>query len=192
MLSHKRKIYTITAVSFVVFVALIIGAVVPFLNKIKQSSSDFANQKVISELIQARIDEVESFQSDHSVLKQNLNRIESSFVEITSPVVFLSYLEQASEKAGVLMNTYPYAVKVELDDIWSSIGFRITAGGVVKDCLRFLEMIEQSKWSFEILEFDLEQIPKVNPRYKEFETLEQGDAYMTIIIKAYSGEPPIL
>jgi len=190
MLSPKKKIYIVVAVAVVVSVCLLVLGVIPFAGQVARSSQAFAGQRALLDLINVRIDEVKGFQDDRSSLSYNLDRIESAFVEADSPVVFLNHLETIAKLSNLSMKIYPFQSRVALEDLWLSVGFRVNLGGRVQDCLRFLEALEQSKWLFEILELDLKKISDENPHYREFEDLQPGDAYMSLTIKAYSGEIP--
>lgn len=172
------------------FVCIVAFGVVPFAGKTKASSRAFASQKALLDLIETRIEEIRGFQDGHSELKQNLERIENSFIEPGSPVNFLDYLEEGAGLTDVVIKVRPLSTELEPDDLWLSIGFRVNAGGSAENCLRFLEVLEQSNWLFEILQFNLQKVPEENPYYKEFKSLEPGDAYMSLVIKAYSGQIP--
>ena len=190
MLSPKKRICITVAVAVVISVCLLVLGVVPFAGQVQRSSRAFASQRALLDLISVRIDEVKGFQDDRSSLSYNLNRIESAFIEADSPVVFLNHLETIAQASSLPIKIYPFQSKVTPEDLWLSIGFRVNLGGKVQDGLRFLEALEQSKWLFEVLELNLQKISDRNPYYKEFEELQKGDAYISLTLKAYSGEIP--
>jgi len=190
MLSPKRKIYIAVAVAVVISVCFLVLGVIPFQSQVVRSSRAFTSQRALLDLINVRIDEVKGFQDDRSSLSHNLNRIESVFVEADSPVVFLNHIEMIAQLSNLSIKIYPFQPKVAMDDLWLSVGFRVNLGGRGQDCLRFLEALEQSKWLFEVLELNLQKISDENPNYKEFEGLQKGDAYLSLTVKAYSGEIP--
>lgn len=190
MIPPKKKIYIVVAVAVVTSVCLLVLGVIPFAGQVQRSSRAFASQRALLALISVRIDEVKGFQDDRSSLSYNLNRIESSFVEVDSPVVFLNHLETIAELSQLSIKIYPFQSQVAIEDLWLSIGFRVNLGGKAQDCLRFLEALEQSKWLFEVLELNLQKISDENLYHREFEDLQKGDAYLSLTIKAYSGEVP--
>jgi len=181
--------YITASVFIVVFLVLIILGAIPFLGKVKRSSQNLVSQKVLLNLVNARIVEVEGFQDGHSQLRQELHRIESVFVEKDSPVVFLNHLENTAQKANLSIDVYPSSVSIESTDLWSSIALQLSINGDVKDYLRFLKMLEHSEWMFEISYVSLDKTSKSIQYNWSSEDLEEGKAYMSIAVKAYSGEP---
>jgi len=189
MISSKNKIYIIFTTASILFLVLIIFGAIPFLGEIKQSSQNLISQRSLLNLIDARITEVAGFQDNRSQLRQDLSRIESVFIEEDSPVVFLNYLEKTAEATNLSIKIYPNPTNSALTDLWSSIGLRLSINGDVKDCLRFLEILERSKWMFEVSYFSLDKTSGISQYSSAFKDLEEGDAYMSIVVKAYSGEP---
>ena len=189
MILSKNKIYIIIVAFIIIFLMLIALGAVPFFGKVKQSSQNLVSQKSLLNLINARIIEVEGFQDNRSQLRQDLNRIESAFIEEDSPVVFLSYLETTANATNLSIEIYPNPINFITEELWSSVGLRLSISGDVKDCLKFLEILEHSKWMFEISYFSLDKISEISQYSSAFKDSEEGDAYMSIVVKAYSGEP---
>jgi len=192
MVSPKRKIYIIVVIAVIMSVCILIFGLLPFAGKVIRSSRALAGQMALLDLINVRVGEVKSFHDDSSSLRNSLDRIESVFVEADSPVVFLAHLESIAKLSQLSIKTYPFQSEVKKDDLWSSIGLNVHLGGTVQNTLRFLDALEQSKWLFEILELSLQEVPDENPYYREFPELQEGDAYLTLTLKAYSDEPPTL
>lgn len=188
MVSPKRKIYIIVVIAVIMSVCILMFGLLPFAGKVIRSSRALTGQMALLDLINVRIDEVKSFRDDSSSLRNSLDRIESVFVEANSPVAFLAHLERIAMLSQLSIKTYPFESEVKKDDMWSSIGLNVRLGGTVQNTLRFLDALEQSKWLFEILELSLQKVPDENPYYREFPELQKGDAYLSLTLKAYSGE----
>lgn len=188
--SPKNKIYISVAITVIISLCLVVFGIVPFLGRVKQNSEEFTAQRGLLDLAEARIEEVKAFQDGHSALQQDLNRIEHAFIEADSPVVFLGELEQAAMSAGLPIKISPFGSKLEPDDLWLSAGFGVSAAGALESCLRFLELLEQSRWLFEISQFSLAEVSEEQLSSRGFEGLEPGGVTMTLTLKAYSGEVP--
>lgn len=187
MISSKNKIYITVGVFIIIFLVLIALGAIPFLGKVKQSSQNLVAQNSLLNLVNARIVEVEGFQDNRSQLRQDLNRIESVFIEEDSPVIFLNSLESIAKRTELSIDIFPSAASSETTDLWSSVGFRLSIEGDVENCLKFLEILEHSKWMFDILYLSLDKTLKTNQYEEAIENTEK--AYMSIAVKAYSGEP---
>jgi len=61
MLSSKNKIYIAVAVAIVAVMCLLVMGVIPFAGQVQRSSSAFASQRALIDLINVRIDEIKSF-----------------------------------------------------------------------------------------------------------------------------------
>lgn len=186
MLPAKRKTQIISLCFFVVFLLAFVFGVLPLLKKLKNSSERLAFKKATLELLRTHVATVQDFQNSTSVYQQDLEKINSSFIDVSAPIEFIEFLEARAAAAGLQITVSPRAVAAAEGDPWLSTGFDIVLGGTSGDCLKFLEQTEQSHWLIEIIQFNVERFSEQSRAPQGLSSLKPGDVVTHLSLRAFS------
>lgn len=168
--------------------ALVIFAVFPLSNMLKNSSQNLVRQRDTLNLFQEQLSSLEDFQRKHSLYQEYLARIENSFVDPGSPINFMEFLETQAARANLQIQKSPSLPSFTADDPWLSTGLEILLGGSFENCLRFLERLQHSPWLIEISQLEIERVSEGSIQSRAFKGLSPDDVYFTLSLKVFSGE----
>ena len=176
----------------IIFILVILSFTV-FLNisLIKDIEKDYKklnSQKQELYLFQKQIQEFESFQDNTGFYKSNLKKIEGLFVDKETPINFIRFLEEESEKLGILIKISPITIMPKESDLWENLGFRINLTGSFPKCLAFLEKVQLSKWLSDVEKLEINRISERDISTQKLENFFEGDVFFSINLKAYTEE----
>lgn len=172
------------------FFALLFLAVIPLLLNIQKHSQNLAAEKAISEILEKQIRDLENFTNQSSSLQETLGQVDDFFLNFSAPVDFFEFLEQQAQKDNVELDALP--VFADSSDKHLHINFQILTAGSFPACLKFLEQLEASPFSFEVSELSIVRIGKNETRFKQFKNLSEGNVIFSIILKAFAKEKNVI
>jgi len=176
--------------SLVIFSILIIGFIAfliyPLFEGIKNNSEDLTSkkQKILS--LEAKIGDLEKFQSLWREIEPSFKKIDQSFIEPKVPVEFISFLEMTARDCAIdieISSALPS--KVEKDP-WPSLFFQISSTSSFPKFLKFLAKIETSPYLIEIQNLNGKSLTKKELDSEDLEKFSLIDTKITLSIKAYT------
>ena len=187
IISEKTNFYIL-----IIFI-LVILSFTAFLNisLIKDIEKDYKKiivQKQELHLFQKEIQEFESFKNDNSFYASNLDQIEKLFINKETPIDFIQFLEEESQKLDILIKIYPITIIPKENDLWGNLGFRIELTGSFPRCFAFLEKVQLSKWLSKVEKIDINRISEKDITIHKFENFFEGDVFFSINLKVYANE----
>jgi len=188
MLSAKKKIYLAVLIFCVADILLFVFAIWPLFKQIKANADNLINQKAKLAVLESQSAGLDSFQKNLTDLKNYTQLVQSAFVEPSAPVRFLEFLENQARAYQLEMSAMPFDVPSVKGDIWSSVGVRLELEGTAADCLRFVEMLENSQWILTITRFDLR---KFKPQEGEISSGQAPEVVLSMELNVPSGKAPL-
>jgi hypothetical protein len=176
--------------SLVIFSILIIGFIVfliyPLFEGIKNNSEDLTSkkQKILS--LEAKIKDLERFQSLWREIEPSFKKIEQSFIDPKVPVEFISFLEITARGCAVdieISSTLPS--KAEKDP-WPSLFFQINSTSSFSKFLKFLAKMETSPYLIEVQNLNGRILTEKKLDPEGLEKFFLIDAKITLSIKVYT------
>ena len=148
-LTSKNKII-LTIVAFLLLIVLmVVFAVNPLYQKIRNNSQDVLFQKQKLAVLESEINSLEKFKIIYKNLEEILIKIEDLFTDPEVPVGFITFLENTAEESQLTIKISPVALQKSEEDPWPSLGFRVASKGSFPDFLKFLEKLENSHYLVE-------------------------------------------
>ncbi len=190
MFTARNKIFLTAAIFVVLFFVLTIVLIFPLLSELKSISLAIAFDQATIETLEAKVVNLSDIQKKQALIQDYLAKIKSNFVDVSSPVDFMNFLESEAQGAGLRIQTTASAPTGAVPDQRFNAEFQVVAGGASSNCLRFLELIEQSQWFLEVDSFNVQRVNEKTTSIKGFENLQIGDVYCFYFLKTFS--PSIL
>lgn len=191
MLSAKKKIYLLVLTACLIDVLLFVLVLLPLVRKIQSNANNLNIQKNDLAALAAQSNSLDNFQKSADNLKNYSQLVQSAFVDPSAPVQFLEFLEGQAENYHLQLTTSPFDVPAVKGDLWSAIGVRVSIKGQLADCLRFVEMLENSQWVIAITNFDLQKAIQKETTGDSGAVLP-GEAFLSLDIKAFFGQSSVL
>lgn len=149
-MNFKKEIIIIFIALGITSLALVFIFIVPFLEGIKESSSQLVEVKRQLASFENKIGSVEKFETTYENITEDLIKANNLLINPDVPIEFIEFLEATAKYSDVSINIYPYALKVGESDRWDSIGFNLILVGSFANFMRFLEKIESAYYLIEI------------------------------------------
>ncbi|GEM_PF-5998503 len=188
MLATKKKIYLLVLTFCFVDFLLFILILSPLVKRIQTNAADFNTQRNNLAVLERQESALEDFQKNVDDLKSYSQIVQSAFTDISAPVNLLEFLEEQAKNYHLSLVDSPFGSPAVEGDMWSSVGVRLEVRGKLADCLRFVEALENSRWVFSIISFDLQK----NAPEKGKEGVPVSEAALSLDVKAFSGKPAVL
>ncbi|OHA66404.1 MAG: hypothetical protein A3D64_01940 [Candidatus Wildermuthbacteria bacterium RIFCSPHIGHO2_02_FULL_49_9] len=171
--------FTIGIILFVVFV------IVPLFKGITRDSKNLEAQYL--EVFKASSAENEGaeflkFSQEH---QQDLERIESVFVDAETPVGFIEFLEEIAASSNLELKITPGNSKKEEGAPWPVMGFQLASSASYPDFVRFLEKLENGPHLLFLKNTSLtrERSPAAEENIEE-------DISFTMFVEVFTGPLP--
>ena len=131
-----KKIYLVIGTIIIINLILIIFIVFPLINNIKNISKDLVSQKSEIFMLEQREANLKNLKEIYNFNKKNFEKIDTSFVDLNTPIGFISFLEQiaANSQAGIEISLTEGKSSFE-----NGLSFSISLGSSFPNFLKFLE-----------------------------------------------------
>ena len=144
-MSAKKKIYLSLAVVFILSILIVVFAILPLINNIKENSENLIAQKEKTANFDARIGNIKNFSEFYKDYKPNLDEIESLYIDAEVPISFISFLEDTGKecqlKSDILLES-----SGSKDDVGPFLAFRINVAGTANNLWKFIEKIKNAQY----------------------------------------------
>lgn len=188
MLSAKKKIYLLVLIVCLIDVLLFVLVLLPLVRKIQGNANNLNTQKNNLAVLAEMSDSLDNFQKSVDNLKNYSQLVQGAFIEPSAPVKFIEFLEEQAENYHLQLITSPFDIPAVKGDLWSAIGVRVNVEGQLADCLRFVEMLENSQWVITITNFNLQKVIQKEGA-GDSGVASRGEASLLLEIEAFSGQP---
>lgn len=153
----KNKIIIVCLSVCLVDILLLVLFFLPLLKNMKAASKDLAIKKNVSLALERQAAALADFSNNASDLQKYSRLVKGAFVDFSAPVDFLNFLETWARFYGLDVGIAPLDSVLSKDDVWRSSVFRVTGQGELSDCLRFVEMLENSRWVLNVVKLNLQK-----------------------------------
>lgn len=154
-MATNKKIAVISLFCGIITISLVIFIVFPLLRGIKNYSQDVISAKESLDIIQSRIDKINSAGVLYHSMEEDLKKIESFFIDPSTPIGLIKFWERLALETDVSIDISPVSSRNPETDVWDRVGFQMRADGSYVSFLRFLEKIENGPYLMEIKNLSL-------------------------------------
>jgi len=158
MMTAKNKIIIVCLSVCLIDVFLFILLFLPLLKSIKIASAELSVKKSASLALEKQAAALADFANNASDLQKYSRLTQGAFVDYSAPVEFLNFLESWANFYRLDVDITPLDSPQAKEDIWKSAIFRVKGEGALSDCLRFVEMLENSRWVLNVIKLDLQKM----------------------------------
>lgn len=166
-------------------IALIVFAVIPLVNSIKENGENFIKYKNELVLTERKINNLENFKSVYSDYKPNLEKIDNLFADAEAPIEFLTFLEKTAQSSQIFLKVSSGRIQEDSVDSWPSLVFQISTYGAPANFLKFLEKVENSNYLIEINNLTIKKLSEKELQSKDLPNISIGDINATFSLKAF-------
>lgn len=151
----KIKIYLTIFIFIVLVASMALFLVYPALIDIQKTSASLISAKQDVVLAQGEVQSLQNFQHQYPNIQPNLEKIDSLFLDLNSPVDFITYLEKISNDSGI-------SSQISLPPS-SSIGqqkyiiVQIASLGGLNNIIDFCRRMENGSYLIEIKDMTIQQ-----------------------------------
>ena len=182
----KNKINLSLIIFSILSINLIVFLIYPLFKEIKNNSEDLISKKQNLLSLEAKIENLEKFQSLWQEIEPNFKKIDQLFIDPEVPVEFISFLETTARDCEVPIEiSSALPSKIE-EDPWPSLFFQISSTTSFSKFLRFLAKIETSPYLIEIQNLNTRRLTEKELKLKGFEKFSLSDIKTTFSIKIYT------
>ena len=136
----------ISAVMLLVFVAFILF---PLVRAIRSDSGRvFAARQELSR-VSLYEEQIQKFEELSKTREGALATFHNLFVDIHTPLAFIEFLEDYSQRSQVSLKITPVESLKKEEDAWDSIDFQLTGKGTFPHVLSFIKQLEYSPYLLE-------------------------------------------
>jgi len=153
-----QKNYSLNLIFGIIDFCLIVFVIVFPVKTIIEDTKTLSSLKENILLIEKQGENLRDFDRNRRIYLQEIEKIDSVFVDAKVPVDFLDLLDKVSQTAAFEIKISPTVSSTSKKDIFPSIVFQITGKGKPENFLKFLEKIENIPYLTEIPDFNLKSV----------------------------------
>lgn len=172
MTPHQKIIATMGGftIMLVVFIAF---AFFPLVRGIRKDSAKVYAARQELQRVSLYEDQIQKFEELFRERSQDIEASRNLFIDRTTPIAFIEFLENTSRRAGVSLKMTPTESLKKEEDTWSSIHFELTGKGLYPSVLSFVRQLENAPYLLEFANVMMQR-------------LATGDTDYSIMIKVYT------
>lgn len=177
MIPSKRKTFLVffaaVAINLLLF-GLVSYAV---LGRIIGNSRQFVSQE--QAFVQAEIDaeSIQKFQKLKVSKKQELERFDRLFLDFTTPISFLEFIENLAQGFQLELKISPDNPKKDKEDPWRSLNFTLATTGSYSNVASFVEKLELAPYMLEVVSLRIAQATQEG----------DGNVQAALVLKVYTN-----
>ena len=135
----KNRIYIIIGLFSLAALCLVVLAVLPLLNNIKDESNQYSMLKNSAAVSESQFVQASKFEKDYQNYKSNLDKADRLFVDSNNPVDFIEFLERTANDAGIQLQISPPTFS---KDEGGYATFQLSYSGDFPKIMKFLRNLE--------------------------------------------------
>ena len=170
------------AISLLWFVFIFI----PLWKKIRTSSQKLILLNAQLTSFQEEISVVKDFERQYSQRKDVLEKLNNSFIDFSSPVKFISFLEEKAADNSLFLEIHPSSPGKARGDPWPSMSFQLNIFGSFPHLFRFLKSLEFSHYLIGFDSLGIRVLGKDDGALKQYKGLKPGEIAASLHIRAFS------
>lgn len=163
MINSQKKIYIVAITSGIINLVLIILVILPLLKTIENNSQALLSQKGELLLLKQRKENLENLKKVSETQRENLEKIEHTFVNPEIPIDFIRFLEKTALDSRTSIKISLASEKEEETDFGPTLSFNISLESSFPNFLKFLEKLENAPYLIEILNLNIERLGGETP-----------------------------
>jgi len=156
-----NKIQTLSMVFIIIAGLAIAFLIYPTLIDIQTNSDKIAANKEALALADKENAAVSIFKGDYQTYKPNLDKVKQLFIDPSSPIDFIKFLEDATSSNTITLDTNLLTnAKNEISPGVNASTFDLEAKGKFSNILKFLDDLERGPYLVKVQELRIAQLPK--------------------------------
>jgi hypothetical protein len=175
----RGKTFLISGTLSLLILILFYFGVYFLIKDIKKNSEDFLRIKKEISIVQAKIENIESFKNTYLFLKPDLEKISNLFVDPEVPIEFIKFLESTASSSGVSIKVSLISSKTIIEEPWSFLEFQLNLTGSMPNIFKFLNRIETTNYLIEIKNLSIGRLGEKDLTAEEFKTF-------SLVIKVFT------
>lgn len=161
-MTTKQKTIFLIIIFPVLILVISVFVIYPLFSEIQKSSQNIIEEKKRLVSLEVQAESLEKFKDSGQDFDQNIEKIDSLFVNGEMPLDFINFLEKIKKDYKLSLKISIGVIKKEEKDIWSSITFNINAIGNYDKFMKFLEKIETGPYLTRISDLNLSKGENLN------------------------------
>lgn len=149
----KKKIYIIVLAFFLIALCLILIFIYPLSKEIYDKSQEFVSEKQDSLIMAKELEDTKAFQQEYQEYSENLEKIDSLFVDAQNPVELIKFLENTAKESSVRLEISSPSFLSSAES--PLIIFRLSSYGNFLDNLSFIKKLEAGHYLIKIQNLDI-------------------------------------
>lgn len=146
----SKKNYIIGAVLGILALLMIVF----LLEEIKKDSQKIISQKEKSILLEGKKKELKNLQKEYESAQENLEKIDSFFVDLALPIEFIRLLEKSGFDSQISTKV---SLATEKTGPEPALSFNVSLSGSFANLLKFIDKIENSPYLIEVANLDVKK-----------------------------------
>lgn len=185
-IDFKKQIILLSVVFVIVVLVLIFVLAYPLLKGIKENSSNLIYVKKELASLKDKEGGIGGLEITYKKIEPDLEKINQLFVDSEVPVDLIKFLERTGADSNVSIKISPFSLKIDEDDSWNSIGFRLNLIGSFNNFMRFFEKIETAPYLIEIQDLSIKKLTESELKLESYQGFSLGDINSSLTIKVYA------
>jgi type II secretory pathway component PulM len=158
MNSFKKNLIVMNIILVSVFLVFFLLIIYPFFQNIRRNSEAlFEARKSLVLLENEPTNILDSLKKDLKTAEEDLNKINSFFIDKDFPIEIIKFWEKTAEETNVKIDISSPSVASEETEEWPFIIFQINVISSFNNFLRFLEKIENSPYLVVVKEISIKK-----------------------------------
>lgn len=183
MLSPRNKKYIVLPGFVGLFFIFIFVGLLPLFSAIQKNSNEIIDQKKQTALSKNKIQNFNSLAAEYRGLQQNIDKINSLYIDQKEPLGFINFLETTAKDLELstdifINNNTPKTGLPSLD-------FQINASGSFSNLMKFLEKLESASYLVDINSLSIQKAPEGQIDSRG-EKIQKGPIQINLDVNVYS------
>ena len=165
---------------------LIAVLIFPLYRKIINDSHDFLSTKEKIVFQKNKIANIEDFKQTYLQTKENLEKIDSIFVDAKIPIKFIGFLEDTAKSCNLAIKISSASQQKPKGDLWTSLFFQINSVGSFPDTYRFLEKLDNAPYMIDFQNLNISRLSETDLALQENQGRPANDIKANFLIKVFA------
>jgi acylphosphatase len=168
-MSPKRKTILFSILFSFFLLLIFFFLILPSLKEIKRISKEISQTKLKLEGITKRQEEIEKFKKLYPEIKEDLSRLENSFVNKEIPIDFVEFLEKMAKDLKIQSQ-----ISI-LGSSKDSISFQIKGAGNPENVFKFIDKVENCNFLIQVERIRISKLSEAELKMEEFKGFSKND-----------------
>jgi hypothetical protein len=182
-MKYSKKIY-ISIITFAI-IALIffVFIIIPIFKNVNKDAKEFLAYKEDFLSAEDKIENLKKLSTIYKNYQQNLDKIDSLFIDKDVPVDFIKFLENTAQNFQLFIKVSSVGIEENKDELGQSLSFQISAYGSFSNFLKFLGKLENGPYLIEVRTLNIAKLVNLSRVPKEVKNLSPDDINVSLILR---------